>query len=233
MRNIVLNLLIFLVSSCLCLLLAEGGLRAAQSLGWVSPLSRDSMDKGATPNRHLNARMRRADNPVLFMEYRPQDPNINNAGHRGPDFQHAKTPGTLRIALLGDSVGYGYSVPYDETFAARLADQLNRRAQTQYGLGVELYNFSVSGYSTAAEAELYRVRVRDYRPDFTLLAYVLNDPLPASMVVMSVGAARQQADRFQQLLGYSQLLAWVSIRWQQFMQVYVQKQNYRDRKSVV
>lgn len=228
MRSALINLLLIVASLCLALALAEVGFRSLQHAGVIDGLNRDSIDKGATPNRHLNAKMRRSDNTTLFMEYRPNDPNINNAGHRGFDFQLEKPANTLRITLLGDSVGYGYSVPFEDTFAYRLQQQLNARAQQQYGVNIELYNFSVSGYSTVAEAELYRVKVRQYQPDFVLLAYVLNDPMPASMVVMSVGAARKQAERFASLVANSQLLGWVSLQWQRFMQVHIQKQNYRN-----
>lgn len=228
MRNALVNIFLFLASTALVLALAEGGFRAAQHLGFTGGLGAESVDKNATPNRHLNARMRRSDNETLFMEYRPNDPNINNAGFRGSDFFPDKPVDTLRIALLGDSVGYGFSVPLENTFARQVETELNDWAQAQYGRRVELLNFSVSGYSTVAQAELYRVKVRNYQPDFVLLAYVLNDPMPASMVVMSVGAARKQTESFAALAAKSQLLAWSALQWKKFAQVHVQRQNYRN-----
>lgn len=226
-QSAAINLALVLASLLFVLAACEGGIRLLQWSGQLPVYNKKSIDKGETPNRHLNARLVRSDNPVLFMEYDRNDPNINNAGFRGPDFTVAKTPGTTRIAILGDSVAYGYSVAYEDTFAARLAQQLNARGN---GL-VEVLNFAVSGYSTIAELELYKTRVREYDPDIVLLAYVLNDPLPAAFVVQSVGAARQQVDLFKVLSRYSQLGAWAYLRWQKLVQPFDRQRNYRSMYS--
>lgn len=226
-RNALVNTLISLASLLLVLLLCEGGLRALQALDLVPVINKKLLDKGDTPNKQVNARLVRSENPVLFMEFDRNDPNINNAGHRGPDFVLEKPAGTTRIAILGDSVAYGYSVPYEETFAALLARQLNARGNGHY----EVLNFAVNGYSTVAELELYRTKVRAYRPDIVLLAYVLNDPLPAAFVVQSVGSARKEVDGFRQLARVSQFGAWVYLRWLALRQPLDSQRNYAGMYS--
>ncbi|HNI38405.1 MAG TPA: SGNH/GDSL hydrolase family protein, partial [Pseudomonadales bacterium] len=201
----------------------ECTIRTLQAYGYVPVFNKKTIDKGNTPNKRVNAKLIRSSNPILFMEFDRHDPNINNAGFRGSDFAINKPPLTTRIAILGDSVAYGYSVPLEETFARLLEKQLNQDKHT-----VEVLNFAVNGYSTVAELELYKTRVREYQPDIVLLAYVLNDPLPASFVVQSVGSARKQADDFQLLSQKTQLGAWIFLKWQEIKQKIDQKNNYHS-----
>lgn len=185
-RSFLLNVIIILLSLLLTLTVVECTIRTLQAYGYVPVFNKKTIDKGNTPNKRVNAKLIRSSNPILFMEFDRHDPNINNAGFRGSDFAINKPPLTTRIAILGDSVAYGYSVPLEETFARLLEKQLNQDKHT-----VEVLNFAVNGYSTVAELELYKTRVREYQPDIVLLAYVLNDPLPASFVVQSVGSAEK------------------------------------------
>lgn len=221
MRAIVTNTIIVLLSLLLTLVACESVLRMLQFFDVLPVYQGKTIDKGDTPNRHVNAKLVRSENPVLFMEFDRNDPNINRDGFRGADFPPQKPADTVRIAILGDSVAYGYSVPLEQTFARLIENKLKAA-----GHKAEVLNFGVNGYSTVAELELYRTRVRDYRPDIVLLAYVLNDPLPAAFVVQSVGSARKQVDHFRQLARYSQLAAWCWLRWQALVQPFRMHTNY-------
>ncbi len=223
MRNLVINLLISLLSLLAILIACEAGVRLLQHSDVLPILTKKQIDKGDTPNKQFNARLIRSQNPVLFTEFDPKDPNINNAGFRGKDFLLEKNPQTLRIAILGDSVGYGYSVPLELTFAQLLEQKLNEQ-----GYKSEVLNFSVNGYSTTAELELYKTRVRQYKPDIVLLAYVLNDPLPSAFVMQSVGSARKQVDYFKKIADVSQFAAWVYLRWQALIQPLDKERNYQN-----
>jgi len=226
MRNLLINFLVALLSLVTTLLVCEAGIRVLQYAEILPVLTKQLIDKGDTPNKQVNARLIRSKNPVLYTEFDPKDPNINNAGFRGKDFIIEKRPGTLRIAILGDSVGYGYSVPLEQTFASLVEQKLSAQ-----GHQTEVLNFSVNGYSTAAELELYKVRVREYRPDIIVLAYVLNDPLPAAFVMQSVGSAKKQVDLFKKVARMSQLAAWCYLRWQTLSQHLVKQKNYQAMYS--
>jgi len=103
----------------------------------------------------------------------------NNAGYRGRDFSLEKQPGTMRIAFLGDSFGFGSGVKDDDVVTARLEARLNQ----QSACPIEVYNFSVENYDTADEAALLEQKVLKYRPDLIILWYFLNDPgMPAPVV---------------------------------------------------
>lgn len=90
---------------------------------------------------------------------------INPAGQRGPFHPVERRPGTLRIAVLGDSQAWGDGVADAETFAARLD-----------GGAVELLNFSAPGYGTDQQLLVLERVAAAYRPDIVVVAvFVGND----------------------------------------------------------
>ncbi len=206
------SLAIGLLLSCLSLLTtfacAELAVRALQGLGRLPHYSARTL---GTPNASLNARVLPSANPVLHLEHDRRDRNVNSAGHRGTEFPLEGRPETFRIAVLGDSVAYGYSVPLPETFPAQLERRLNRRAD---GPRVEVLNFAVIGYGTEAELELYRTKVRGYRPDLVLLAYVLNDTIPPRFLTSLNAAAGRASAGFSRRAELSQFGAWLELAWQ-------------------
>lgn len=95
----------------------------------------------------------------------------NALGFRDRDHAEAKTPGVLRIAVLGDSVAAGLRVARTEdVFPAQL-----ERALETLGIRAEVLSFAVSGYNTQQEVETFKAKVRPYRPDLVIVAYCLND----------------------------------------------------------
>ncbi|MCH2169557.1 SGNH/GDSL hydrolase family protein [Myxococcota bacterium] len=81
----------------------------------------------------------------------------------------AKTDGVSRIAVLGDSIAFGYGVQLDQAFPAQLEARLGDR------LPVEVLNFGVGGYNSYNEAALLAGRVVDYQPDLVLIQFCVND----------------------------------------------------------
>lgn len=216
-RKAITNTALLVVSIVFCLLLAEGATRVLQKAGSLPEFNRDTLHKGfRKPEETLNAKTIRSDNPVLFHEYDPNDPMVNSVGHRGAEFPLEKTPGTLRIAVLGDSVAYGFGVALEETFPLQLQQLL-----AQQGQKVEVLNFAVSGYGTAAHIELFNSKVQQYKPDLVLLAYVLNDPLPNDLIVTVLKELMATGRFFDKLASRTQFGAWL----------YLQYYNYKDQQS--
>lgn len=91
---------------------------------------------------------------------------IGADGFRGPELERAKTPGTLRIATLGDSSTFGFGVHYDECWAGRLARELQER-----GVRAEVLDAGVIGSTARMGLERWRAGVRDFAPDVVVLAY--------------------------------------------------------------
>jgi len=95
---------------------------------------------------------------------------INRHGFRHGDREPEKPPGTLRIAVLGDSFVEALQVPDDQTFCAALECELDECAALG-GQPVEVLNFGVSGYGTAQELMMLRHYVWEYSPDIVVLVF--------------------------------------------------------------
>jgi hypothetical protein len=61
---------------------------------------------------------------------------FNSCGHRTLGQCDSKPPGTYRIVMVGSSVSEGYTVSYEQSFAALLPERLSRAT----GRTVEIYN---------------------------------------------------------------------------------------------
>jgi hypothetical protein len=93
---------------------------------------------------------------------------INSAGLRDREHSPVKPPGTLRIAVLGDSFAEALQVPMEAAFWA-IAERKLQGCEAMGGRRVEMINFGVSGFSTARELITLRRRVWQYSPDIVVL----------------------------------------------------------------
>lgn len=91
---------------------------------------------------------------------------INSQGLRDREHTFAKPPGTIRIAVLGDSFAEAFQVPMEKTFWTVMEQRVQDCLQPSK---VEVLNFGVSGFSTARELILLRQRVWRYSPDIVVL----------------------------------------------------------------
>lgn len=145
----------------------------------------------------------------LFWEPRPgaREPYGGDAigarGLRGPQVADAPPPGTLRVALLGDSCTYGVMVGWPQTYGARLAAALGRPREGRF---VEVVCAGVPGYSTFQSRRLFERTVRPLAPHVVVLYLgAWNDFSPALGLSdaqrAAGGAERPNADplRFVQL----------------------------------
>jgi hypothetical protein len=96
--------------------------------------------------------------------------HINSDGWNATrDFSEKRDPGTVRIAVIGDSYIEALNVPPEASIAALLESHLSHRDK------VEVYPFGVSGASLSHYLALMRyVRTR-FSPDFYIVNIVHND----------------------------------------------------------
>jgi lysophospholipase L1-like esterase len=91
----------------------------------------------------------------------------------------AGDPHLFRVAVVGNSMTYGTSVPVDETWPQVLegliADELERRGDPRRAL---VMNFAVQGYTFEQMARLYEDRVRRWRPDLLVWPLLTPDMRP-------------------------------------------------------
>ena len=125
-----------------------------------------------------------SDNPVLRYVPRAGTGDINAYGLRDRDRPIDKPKGTFRVAVIGDSIGFGFcsdseSLAIDATFP-RLLERSLEAARPRSAARVEVLNLCVSGYDTLQEVEFLRVKGLALSPDLVVVAYCLNDNQDAS-----------------------------------------------------
>jgi hypothetical protein len=98
--------------------------------------------------------------------------SINAQGFRGPgDFTEARAADMFRIAVLGDSFTFGLYVSDLEIWTARLAHHLKFDGErAPGGRRWEIQNFASVSYSPLIYWQLYRYKVKKYKPDLLLIA---------------------------------------------------------------
>lgn len=170
------------------------------------------------------ATVRRSDNPRLRFELRPGglaraevEYRVNPLGLRGPETTVAKPAGVRRVAVLGDSIAFGYWVSDEQGFARQLEALLN--AASPPGTGrVEVLNFGVPGYNLEQEIEMLRARALAFEPDAVVVLFCLNDL--EGLFSYELGLLQERAERRRTplgaarewLVGRSRLFAWVEYR---------------------
>src|SRR5918911_2269574 len=102
--------------------------------------------------------------------------SINCQGLRDREHTMAKPPGTLRVAVVGDSFAEALQVPLEDAFWA-VAERKLQACPAVGGRKVEFINFGVSGYGTAQELITLEQKVWAYQPDIVLLAFTTNNDI--------------------------------------------------------
>jgi lysophospholipase L1-like esterase len=148
----------------------------------------------------------KSDNPVLYLENDPSDPLVNALGMRGALVSVAKPANTYRIAVIGDSVSFGFGVKLEDSFPYILEADLRSKEQYQ-GKNVEVINFSVNGYGLETYREVLLKKAEKFEPDLVIIGYCLNDLASADAVFVAVGDMMKKNAGYKNLAKYSQFLA--------------------------
>lgn len=97
---------------------------------------------------------------------------VNEDGFRGRPYTKERRAGAFRVAVLGDSVTFGFGVAEDDVYTARLEAQL---AEILPGRALEVLNQGVGGYNAYNEAALYEGIAAAWQPDLVLVQFCIND----------------------------------------------------------
>lgn len=98
---------------------------------------------------------------------------INSKGLRDYEYSIKKTEGVYRIAVIGDSVTWGYAElkdTYPKIMEKELKDVYPRKK-------IEVLNFGIEGTGSRNHLAILRERVLQYNPDLVILGHCLNDLL--------------------------------------------------------
>jgi hypothetical protein len=98
---------------------------------------------------------------------------------RGEDGAWAKDEGLFRVAVVGNSMTFGTSVPveriYTRQLEAFLQERLDAAGDPRRAL---VMNFAVQGYVFEQMARVYDDRIRPYRPDLMVVPFHPHDIMP-------------------------------------------------------
>jgi lysophospholipase L1-like esterase len=86
------------------------------------------------------------------------------------DYRLDRTPGTARIAIVGDSYVEALQVPFNRSTGENLAEILRTPAQA-----VEVFRFGISGAPMSQYLAMVEREVVRYRPDWVIVQIVHND----------------------------------------------------------
>ena len=97
---------------------------------------------------------------------------VNSLGLRGEEVSLAKSDGTERILVLGDSVGFGWGIEEQDTLSSQLQQLLS---QSSSGQQFEVWNVGVPGYATWQELAYLTEKGAAFRPDWVIVPFLFND----------------------------------------------------------
>ena len=110
--------------------------------------------------------------PDLDVEFHDSSVRTNSAGWREGELPEAKSPGTIRIVGLGDSVMFGWRVEESERFMDLLEVSLGQKYPERRWESVTL---AVPGYNLVMEVEALKKVGLAYSPDLIVYGFSYND----------------------------------------------------------
>ncbi|MBI3619164.1 SGNH/GDSL hydrolase family protein [Candidatus Peregrinibacteria bacterium] len=114
---------------------------------------------------------RSSENPEIGYELKPllhasayrSTVTTNSQGFRSPELDPAKKT----IAILGDSIAFGYGLEDDQTIASRLSDLLGGKEN--------VLNSGVPGYNLRQETATYAQKIAKLHPSTLVIIFYFND----------------------------------------------------------
>ena len=120
-------------------------------------------------------------NPSIGHEHGPNrkahlmgvDVETSAQGLRDREFTLEPKPGTPRILMIGDSLTFGWGVPFEATFSKRI-----EKLYADAGQEVEVINTGVGNWNTVQEVTYFLTKAKDFKPNIVVLNFFVNDAEP-------------------------------------------------------
>jgi len=98
---------------------------------------------------------------------------INSNGLRDYEYSFKKPLNTYRILVLGDSITFGWGVPFEKVYSKVLESRLNKNGDR---VSYQVINAGVGNYQIKDEVSLLKYEGMKYDPDMIILGYFVDDP---------------------------------------------------------
>jgi lysophospholipase L1-like esterase len=98
----------------------------------------------------------------------------NSAGFRGPEYSPEPAPGVFRIVVTGDSVTVGAGVEFEDTYAARLQEALNRTPPNP-ARRYEVLNVALAGINARNAIDRLELIGMRFSPQLVIYGVTIND----------------------------------------------------------
>ena len=98
------------------------------------------------------------------------DVATNSKGLRDREIPYDRTPGTLRVVMVGDSGTLGWGVGPEQTYAKLLEGMLAEK-----GIKAEVVNTGIGNFKAIQKVEYFLTETYKYNPDLVVFAYSAND----------------------------------------------------------
>lgn len=115
--------------------------------------------------------------PNLSAKFGGVGVTINSYGWRDTEYSLEKPEAVTRIMVVGDSVTFGYGVQLQEIFSKVLERELNLQGAGHY----QVISLGGAASNTYAQKNVIKDNVPIYAPDLVILAFNLNDIVPAGV----------------------------------------------------
>ncbi len=119
----------------------------------------------------------------------------NSIGMADREYPLAKPPGTLRIALLGDSLTASLYLPVEQQFKTLWEKALAQKL----GQPVEIMNFAIDGTGTWEQLQMFHLRARPFQPDAVILALFWGNDTWGNLASRDRGRANPLKDEYPEL----------------------------------
>ena len=118
------------------------------------------------------------------------DVAINSHGHRNKEVAIEKSPDSVRVIMLGDSLTFGWGVSAKDTVSEQLEAHLNANGA---GKRFEVINTGIGNTNTEMQVARFLGDEAKFSPDIVVLNYFINDaepiPRPTKNILMKYSAA--------------------------------------------
>lgn len=131
-------------------------------------------------NLKLGDLLKPSADPEIVFELRPNVDGAfmgrpyrsNSHGMRDREIALEKPPGQRRIAVIGDSLAFGWGVAVEESICDVTERALRQALPNE---SIEVLNFCVPGYNSWQESQVLEKRVLAFSPDALVVQYYYND----------------------------------------------------------